>query len=94
MINRKVKVSNPHSFVFLAESHQRLSQAIATQERLKHTLDLELQALRQRILQHQNEVLPVQYHLLLPITVHTPGTLQLDIVEKVHHYALSYELTE
>ncbi len=68
---------------FFQQTYQRVSRAIVVQERVKHRLDSKLQALRQELLGRSNKPTPHEYELLLPIQVHTPGTLELEIVYSV-----------
>jgi uncharacterized protein (TIGR02231 family) len=65
---------------FFEQTHQKISRAIATHERLKHTLDVKLQDSRQAVLQLQGKATPLAYQILLPVQIHTPGTLYLEII--------------
>ncbi len=68
---------------FLAASHQRLSKAIAEQERRKHDLDHQLQTTRQALQQFQASGKTPKYHIRLPLIVQQPGIVDLSIVYDV-----------
>ncbi len=68
---------------FLEASHQRLSQAIAEQERRKQDLDQQLQSTRQVLQQFQASGKTPKYHIQLPLVVQQPGTVELRIVYDV-----------
>lgn len=68
---------------FLEQAHQRLSEAIAVQERRKYELDQQLQQARQSLQQFQASGKTPKYHILLPVIVQRSGTLELSIVYDV-----------
>jgi uncharacterized protein (TIGR02231 family) len=68
---------------FLEASHQRLSQAIAEQERRKQDLDHQLQTTRQALQQFQASGKTPKYHIQLPLMVQQPGTVELRIIYDV-----------
>jgi len=68
---------------FFDQSYQRIARAIATQERHKHELDLQLQQARQALQQLEAAALHSRYRILLPIQVKQPGTLDISLIYDV-----------
>lgn len=69
---------------FFERTHQQVSAAIATHERQKHELDIQLQAVRQAAQQFENAPPPPQYRILIPLTVEQPGMVNLRLIYDVH----------
>ena len=68
---------------YFEQAYQRNSKAIAALERHKSDLDHQLQQARHALQQFQSSCKNPQYHILLPLTVQQPGTLELSIVYDV-----------
>ena len=68
---------------FLEQKHQRISEAIAVQERRKQNVDQQLQQARQVLQLFKASGKTPKYHILLPLVVQQPGFVELSIVYDV-----------
>lgn len=64
---------------FFDAQYQELTHAIAQQERLKQSLDHQLQEARQQLQLSQNQVPEPGYQVLIPLRVLKAGSLEIDI---------------
>ncbi|MEM9120304.1 MAG: mucoidy inhibitor MuiA family protein [Cyanobacteria bacterium P01_D01_bin.6] len=68
---------------FLEQAHESASEAIVLQERRKQQLDQQLQQARQALQQFQASNKTPKHHILLPLILQQPGTVELSIVYDV-----------
>ena len=69
---------------FFDQAYQQTTQAIVVQERRKHQLDLQLQQARQQERQVQSAAIAPLYDLVMPLTVHQAGRLDIQIIYTVN----------
>lgn len=84
LAQQATSLDNITAFIdYFEQAYQRNSEAIAAQERQKQELDQQLQQARQDLQHFQANCKTSQHHILLPLTVQQPGTLDLSIVYDV-----------
>ena len=69
---------------FFDQTYQQTAQAIVAQERRKHQLDRQLQQARQQEKQGQSAAIAPPYELIIPLTVHQAGRLDIQIIYTVN----------
>ena len=81
---QSITLANVAEFsAFFDQAYQQNAQAIVAQERRKHQLDRQLQQARQQEKQGQSAAITPPYDLIIPLTVHQAGRLDIQIVYTV-----------